>query len=549
MKENINMFKEWYKLAKPNKTYFLFQLVTVIVKSITIVCEAMYIAKVTTSLTKGDYQKAIFCLILAFAFIWLRQLVMHLNYKNVYYLVGDTYQRIQKKIYNKIINSKDKNFTSNSQEKLINIFHSDTWEVANFADVICDKFCFLFSTILTVGYIFNNSIIIGLVVLIIIITNYIIVNKINKKISLAVKIKKDAIDEEFLTFNEIINSKNIIKNYNLEDKMAKRYAKANYKFLLKKDCEMVNTSYLDNFFCGYYKTLIFLITLVLISFLSHGKIELTVYFILFAYLNECIVSSNDFMGILTSLKNAYVSCNRVNIILNFAEFDSLAYGNVNVNDIKGEIDFLNVSYQRNSKDNIEIPEISNINIHIPSTKTVLFHGSRDCGKRTIFYLLNRNISQTSGEILVDKIKLENYNKKVYLKNINYITTIPYFYNNTILANLKLVCSKKSFINEMLEKVGLATKIATLPKGLKTNVNKLTKKEIYLLGIARLLLLNSEIIVLYEFPNYLNDKDKAEVIQVLQSLHNQKTILIFSANYDVKNIADQVFEIQNGQIKK
>ena len=83
MKENINMFKEWYKLARPNKTYFFFQLATKFIQSITIVCEALNIAKVTTYLTEGNYTKAVFCLILTLVFIWLRQLSAHLNYKNI----------------------------------------------------------------------------------------------------------------------------------------------------------------------------------------------------------------------------------------------------------------------------------------------------------------------------------------------------------------------------------------------------------------------------------------------------------------------------------
>ena len=543
MKENINMLKEWYKLAKPNKSYFIFQFVTVIIQSITIVCEAMYVAKVTTYITSGNYVNAVISLAVALAFIWLHHLANHLNYENDYYLVGDSYKKLQEKIYHKIINSKEKNFKKNNQEKLLHIIHDDAYQVAEFSDLLCDKCCFLFSTILAVGYIFGNSVIIGLVVTAIIITNYIILNHLNNNISKATKICKDAEDDELEISNEIINSKDIIKNYILEEKISKKYAKASEKYLMKKHNEKVATSYVDNIFVGYYNTLIFFITLVLIYLLSHNNLELTTYFVIVSYLTESIVNSNDFMGVLTDLKNTYVSVNRVNIILNFDEMKVLSCGNVEHDKIKGEIDFINVNYEGSNCDNIKTVDIHNINIHIPSTKTVLFHGNRGCGKRTIFHLLNRDIKQTSGDIYVDKIKLRNYNRKTYLKNINYITTAPYFYSGSILSNLKLVCNDKDAIIEVLEKVGLAD------YKLNTDVGILTRKEQYLLGIARLLLLNSEIIVFYEFPSYLSDKDKKEIMKVIKSLHNKKTILIFSAGYDVKDIADQIIEIENGKISR
>ncbi len=549
MKENIRMFQEWYRLCKPNKAVWFFQFATVIVVSICLVCESMYVAKVTTSLADGNIQMALFCLTLALIFILLRQFSWILNYQNMYSLIGDIYKRLQNRIFHKIIHGKEKNFETISKEKLINIFHSDAYETAKFSDQICSRFRYLLSTILTLCYVFSVSVSIGFVVLLVILINYRILNWINTKISLSVKNVKEAIDEEFETFSEILASKNMIDSYDLTKKMEKEFARKNENFMQKQQKKNMANSLLENSFFGYYKTVIYGITLVLIYLLSHGNLTLTVYLIVVSYLTDSVTNSKDFMGILTELKNAYVTCNRVNIILNFDEKEGIVFGNVNKDDISGELDFLNVNFDASLETDIELNDLKHVSFHIPSNQTVLFHGARSSGKRTIFYLLRRIIIANSGNIYMDKIKIQDYNAKVFRKNLNYLTTKPFFYHGSILQNMKLIDSKKERIVSVLKEVGIYDTILGLKNGLRTEANELPKREQYLLGLARLLLMNSEILILYEFPNYLSSNDKDFIKSILVSLHGKKTILVFSANEDIADISDLVFEVERGRVKK
>lgn len=548
MRENVRMFREWYRLCKPNKAYWFFQFSTIIVISICLVCESMYAAKVTTSLADGNVRMAIFCLTLGILFVLLRQLSWNLNYKNMYNLIGDIYKRIEKNIFHKIVKGKEKNFEAVSKEKLINIFHSDAYETAKFSDQICERFRYLLSTILTLGYVFSVSVPIGLVILCIIGVNYVILNWINSRISRATKETKEAVDSEFETFSEIILSKNMIDSYDLTKKMEKEFLKKNDQFMVKQQKKNMANSMLNNNFFGYYKTVIYGITLVLIYLLSHGNLTLTVYLIVVSYLTDSITNSKDFMGILTELKNAYVTCNRVNIILNFDEKEEISFGNNLTSEINGEIDFMNVSFDASKETDFELNDLRNVSFHIESNQTVLFHGARSSGKRTIFYLLRRLVLANHGDVYVDKIKIQDYHEKAFRKNLNYLTTKPFFYHGSILRNLQLIESKKDKIIDALQQVGMYEYIKELPDGMKTDANALPKREQYLLGLARLLLMNSEILVLYEFPNYLSGKDKEYIKKVLLKLHGKKTIIMFSANEDIADISDKVFEVERGKVK-
>lgn len=548
VRENIQMFQEWYRLCKPNKAYWFFQFATVIVVSICLVCESMYVAKVTTSLAEGNFKMAIFCLTLGLIFVLLRQFSWILNYKNMYNLIGDIYKRLEMKIFHKIIHGKEKNFEVVSKEKLINIFHSDAYETAKFCDHVCTRFRYLLSTILTLCYVCTVSIPIALVIFAIIIINYKVLNWINSRISKATKETKEAIDAEFETFSEIVLSKHMIKSYDLTKKMEREFAKKNDNFMKKQQRKTMATSMLENNFFGYYKTVIYGITLVLIYLLSSGNLSLTVYLIVVSYLTDSITNSKDFMGILTELKNAYVTCNRVNIILNFDEQEALCFGNVHVDDIAGEIDFVNVSVDASNVTDFEVNDLKNASFHIGSNQTVLFHGARSSGKRTIFYLLRRLLEPEHGDIFIDKYKISDFHEKVFRKNINYLTTKPFFYHGSILSNLKLVHSNKEKIMECLKEVKLYDYIMNLPMNLKTEASSLPLREQYLLGLARLLLMDSEILVLYEFPNYLSVKDKLVIKNILMGLHGKKTIVVFSANEDIADIADQVYEVERGKVK-
>lgn len=549
MKENIRMMKEWYRLCEPNKAYWFFQFATVIVVSICLVCESMYIAKVTTSLADGNFKMAIFCLTLGLMFVLLRQFSWILNYKNTYNLIGDIYKRLENKIFHKIIRGKEKNFEAISKEKLINIFHSDAYETAKFSDQICSRFRYFLSTILTLSYVFSVSLPIGFVILTIIAINYKILNWINSRISKATKETKEAIDSEFETFSEIILSKNMIDSYDLTKKMEKEFMKKNDLFMVHQQKKTMASSMLDNSFFGYYKTLIYAVTLVLIFLLTQGNLSLTVYLIVVSYLTDSITNSKDFMGILTELKNAYVTCNRVNIILNFDEKSQIEFGNIKTDDIAGEIDFVNVNIDASNIEDFELNDLKEVSFHIESNQTVLFHGARNSGKRTIFYLLRRMILTDSGDVYIDKIKIQDYKEKVFLKNLNYLTTKPFFYHGSILKNLQLIDSKKENIIFSLEQVGIYEYIKSLPDGLKTEANSLPKREQYLLGLSRLLLMNSEIIVLYEFPNYLSGTDKDYIKKSLLKLHGKKTIIMFSANDDLANISDKIFEVERGRVNQ
>ncbi len=547
MRENIKMLKEWYRLAKPPIGPWVFQFITVIISSFSIIIQAIFAAKSTAYLVERDYKSAIFNLGIVLIIEVIRQIAWDINYKNVSTLGGSPYIRIQNEIFNKIIHSKDSNFKNISKEKLLNIFHSDVLDVSFFSDTICNKLRYLISIILILIYVFSVNIYVALAVMFIIIINYIILNKINKKIEMSQKKRRQAVDDGFESFSEVVESRSILNDLDITEKVRNRYLDSAKKYISCRRDYDVKTSYLDNYFKMYLKTLIFILSIVMIMMLKNDFITFSIYLVIVSYLTDAITNSNDFLSIITSLKTTYVATNRVNIILNFDDNYQLEFGKLNKEEIEGEIDFIKVNFDANEKVD-GLNDIRNISFHINSNENVLFFGPRSCGKRTIFYLLRRLIKPDSGNIYIDKIKIGDFTEKVHKSNVNYLTTKPYFFDDTIAQNLKIVKNNQGKINEVCKIAGIYETIMSLPKGFNTNITSLPDKEKYLIGLARLLLMNSEILIFYEFPNYLSIGDKEAIKKIINSLHKKKTILIFSANEDCVDIVDKVYKIERGNLK-
>ncbi|MEI3530526.1 MAG: ABC transporter ATP-binding protein [Bacilli bacterium] len=546
MRENISMFKSWHTLAKPSRKYFLICFFMVLLASICLIIEPVFEANVITNLTNEKYTWAIGFALLSFSFIFIRKMSWDINYRFHYKLLNHTYINLQEQIFKKVIKATSVNFDNNSKEKLINIIHNDVYTVSEFSYLIATRLARLFRVLLTVGIIFTINIPVALVIVCVDLLNYKILNYLQNKRAYANRLTVEDHDAQYRCFSELVDSKELVCDLNIEREIKNRFLSSTKKYIKDRKQYDICGSYIDNYFHIFYQFIKTCIVLFLIFLVSKGSLTLTTYLIVVPYILSGIEIANDFMNILPELKNANISTNRVKIIFDFTDKKILDFGNNKLDNILGILNFENVSYKQNTEVN-GLTTINNISFTINANESVLFLGGRGSGKRTIFYLLRREIMQNSGDIYVDNINLMDYTKKVYSSNINYIVTKPYFFDDTIMKNLKLVEKDKHRIFSICRQLKIHDYIKSLPKGYNTNVNKLPSGKRYIIGLARTLLTKSEIIILYEFPLSLSAKEKETIMKILNHLRGSRTIIIFSASDACMSVVDRVFKIEKGSI--
>lgn len=540
------MFKEWYKIAKPNKKLWIFQLISVTIPQICVVFEAFYMAKVTTCVSAGQYKLAIANLIIAFTLLLIRCFSWDFDYRNTYDLIGHSYIRIQKELYDKLINSSDTNLSTNSREKIINIMHGDVFDTSFFADALCSKYRYLISSIICIGYVMFANLYIGLIMIAIYLTNIFVLYRINDKIANAQRKVKTSVDNEYEALRDAIDSKNYVKDMGIKEKMTERTLRAGSKFLKEKDGYNIALSYLDNYFYMFYRFVQFILTITMIFLLKGDLVTLTAYFVIVSYIGETMSHNKEFCTLFTELKKAYVAATRVKIILNFDERTTIEEGSIQKGVISREIDFIDVYYTAQN-DEFKLRNLYDVTFHIGNNECVVFKGERDCGKRTIFYLLRRMVEVNSGEIYVDQMTLREYAQNSQIENINYVLAKPYFINDTIKANLKIVTNDEHEIENACRIANVYDEIMKLENGFDSSIDELSKKGKYLLSIARTLLLHSEIVIFYEFPSYLSKQDEQFVRNVINIIRLNRTVIIFSAMDMCDSIADKIYTVSQGKV--
>lgn len=547
MKENIRMLKNWYLLAQPSKKYFLIAFSTVLGASICSIIEPIFAANVITNINLSNYNMVYLFLTIGFLFIALRKGFWDINYRFHYKLFGYTYRKLEEKIFDKVASAQTKNFEKNSKEKLLNIIHNDVYNVSNFSDLLATRLARLLRLILTIGAIFLINIPVACVILLVDILNFFVLNWINNRIALTEKNIKEANDIQYECFSEVMDAKEIMNDLNVTKQVKHNFLNSCEGFIQKKNEWNHAYCFLDQYYHVFYQFVIYAMTIFIVYMVSKGQVSLTLYFLIIPYLSSGIEVANDFMTILTELKKANISSNRVSIILNFTEKELIRFGNNKTDDILGNIDFKNVNYSGDiqSEHNSRLKDIS---FHIKENETVLFLGQRNCGKRTIFNILRRNLKQTEGDIYIDGINIWDYTEKVHRTNLNYLTTKPYFFNGSIRKNLEMVCRNMKKIKEVCQLLDLDSYIETLPKKYRTNLSELPEGKKYLIGLARTLLTSSEIIVLYEFPTFLSKTEKEQIKTALKKLYGRRTVLIFSASEECISLVSMVIKIERGMVE-
>ena len=257
-----------------------------------------------------------------------------------------------------------------------------------------------------------------------------------------------------------------------------------------------------------------------------------------------IDASNEVLATFRDLKNAVVSMNRVQVISNFTERDIVRFGSNSVDDILGQIDFIDIYYKpKNSKVN----SLADVNFHVRENETTILFGEKNCGKRSIFELLMRKVNPNKGNIYISGMRAEDYTNASYFKNIVYTTSKPYFAEQKIETFLKQTKAKKDKINKTCLQTEIYDTIAELPNGFESSVEELNSTDKFLLDLTRCLLSGANIVAIYELPS-VDDQNKEKFLRVLKSIHGTRTLLLFSGQVCYADICDKIVKIENGEVK-
>jgi ABC-type multidrug transport system fused ATPase/permease subunit len=96
-------------------------------------------------------------------------------------------------------------------------------------------------------------------------------------------------------------------------------------------------------------------------------------------------------------------------------------------------------------------------------------------------------------------------------------------------------------------------VDNLPEGIETKIGegaiRLSGGERQRISISRALLRNPKLLILDEFTSALDAENTRKLTETIAQLKDDTSILLITHNHKLLDIADEVYEIENGNIKK
>lgn len=268
------------------------------------------------------------------------------------------------------------------------------------------------------------------------------------------------------------------------------------------------------------------------------------------YLFHAMFSIMLFSMVFVMYPKAQVSANRINEILEEEPIIKSPANGVKETDIKGEIEFNNVSFKYpNSEEYV----LRNISFKAKKGETIAFIGSTGSGKSTLINLIPRFYDVTEGYINVDGINVKEYDLKALRKKIGFIPQKSLLFTGSIANNIRF--GKKNATTGEVEystKVAQAYDfIANKPKKFNEVISEgganLSGGQKQRLSIARAIVRRPEIYIFDDSFSALDFKTDATLRNKLKKETKDSVVLIVAQRVGSIMDADKIIVLNEGEV--
>ena len=246
-----------------------------------------------------------------------------------------------------------------------------------------------------------------------------------------------------------------------------------------------------------------------------------------------------------------VSLSRIDEVVNNKIFKDEIYGDINLNNPKGNVTFKNVSFKYTKKENLTL---DNLSLNIKTNQKTAIVGRSGNGKTTIFNLLLRYFDVTNGEVLIDGVDIKDLTEESLRKTISCVRQNPFLFNMSIFDNFKIVKPDITLkeVKEVCKRAYIDEYIESLPKKYNTIIGEgginLSGGQKQRLAIARTLLLNTKIILFDEATSALDNESQKYIKMTIDDLTKEHTIIIIAHRLSTIIDADEILVIENGKLE-
>ena len=230
------------------------------------------------------------------------------------------------------------------------------------------------------------------------------------------------------------------------------------------------------------------------------------------------------------------------------DYEKEEYGNEQIENFSGKIAFKDVEFGYNADTLV----LDKINMTFEPNKVTAIVGKSGSGKTTILGIISKLYEIKSGNVLFDDIDINRLTEESIRSSVGVVSQSPYIFNTTIRQNLLFV--KPDATDEdliaVLKEAQIYGDVKKLENGLDSEIGengiKLSGGQKQRIAIARLLLKDSKVIVFDEATSALDNNSQQKIVEMLNSLKQDRTIIIVAHRLSTIVDADKIYMIENGK---
>ena len=514
-----------------------------------------FLLGLTLDYAKGNDSKAFYiCLIISLVLAILGTVFSYF----FEYFIGVISQRAIKRmrddVFNKINSISIKDFDQKYHGDLLQLEIRDMENVASGIYAVFKTFIQgLFSIIITIIMMFmvNWILAIGVIVLtpLSILMSSFVARFNNKHFKKQAKLQSDLNAMSL----EMVDNIDIVQSLNYQEKSTQKFHKINE--ILRKEGRIAqfSASWINPSTRLVNNTIYVLIGIagiimlgydaklgLILAVMSIGKLSSFL-----SYTTQYSKPFNEISSVIGEFETAKFSFSRINEFLNLD--NDIDEGKEELKEVES-IRFDSVSFQY-SKDR-EL--IKNFSLEIKKGHKVAIVGPTGAGKTTLINLIMRFYDIDDGELLFNNVSVKNISKKSLRSHIGMVLQDTCIFNGSILDNIRYTKP-----NATLDEIIAAAKkshadsfIDLLPDGYNTMISNrsgLSEGQKQMISIARVMLLNPEIVILDEATSNIDTRSEKLITEAFDDMMKEKTSIVIAHRLSTIKQADTILVLKDGHI--
>ncbi len=251
------------------------------------------------------------------------------------------------------------------------------------------------------------------------------------------------------------------------------------------------------------------------------------------------------------MQTAMASSERIFKLLDNKTFVNNPEKPVNLEKIKGEIEFKNVWFSYNPDEYV----LKDISFKINQGETVAIVGHTGAGKTSIINILTRYYDINKGKITIDGVDISQMDKQNLRKFISIVLQDVYLFSGDIKSNISMSNEEIPLqkIKEAAKLVGADRFIEQFPKKYDEVVmergSTLSVGQKQLISFARALAYDPQILVLDEATSSVDTETELLIQKAIERLLVGRTAIVIAHRLSTIQSADKIIVMHKGEIRE